>query len=193
MTDTNDHTDLPLLSQQKPLWELAQESREEYAVPPDDPQPLGTWGGGRAIRMGNRQLKVSLWGLPDQLTWSINKTDIWDRRLFPERPMTLEEIRERCFDRSYDEDPFNNQNSYYLSYGAYDFPCPKPAGQLILRSPDMRGAETPMASVRHSDGRVDVPLEIQHRPRQCTEPCHDAPEHHPGVGAVHGPHPNPSR
>ena len=159
MTDSNEHTHLPLWSQQRSLWELAQESSEEHAVPSDDPQPLGTWGGGRAIRLGNRQLKVSLWGPPDQLTWSINKTDIWDRRLFLERPMTLEQIRERCFDPSYDENPFNNQNSYYLSYSAYDFPCPKPAGQLILRSPDMQGAGTPVASVHHSDGRVDVPLQ----------------------------------
>ena len=158
MQDGNEHAHLPLWSQQRSLWDLAQKSEEEHEIPADDPQPLGTWGGGRAIRMGNRQLKVSLWGPPDQLTWSINKTDIWDRRHFPERPITLEEIRDRCFDPSYDENPFSNRNSYYLSYSAYDFPCPKPGGQLILRSPDLRDAETPVASRHHSDGRVDVPL-----------------------------------
>ncbi|MBI2438781.1 MAG: hypothetical protein HYV36_08235, partial [Lentisphaerae bacterium] len=150
---------MALWSKQKRLWALAQASSEQCRIVPDDPQPLGTWGGGQAVRLGNERLKVSLWGPPGQLTWSINKTDVWDRRLFPEKQaLTLAEIREICFCESYQAKPFTNRHGYYDSYQAYDFPCPKPVGQLILMCPELAGIEQPTATLRHSDGRVDVPL-----------------------------------
>ena len=147
-------SDLPLWREQESLWQLARNSTVRQRVPDDDPQPVGTWGGGQAVRLGNRQLKVSHWGPPDQLTWSIGKTDIWDRRHFPETPLTLDGIRQRCFDPDYDAAPFSNQNPFYLSYKAYDFPCPKPAGQLILRCPALSDAPLAEAEIRHRDGRV---------------------------------------
>ncbi len=161
MNDDANGKQLPLWAEQKPLWELAQQSSEQRVIIPDDPQPAGTWGGGKTVRMGNDELKVSLWGPPEQLTWSINKTDVWDRRYFPEKPMTSEQIRERCFDEDYNANRFSNRNSYYDSYGAYDFPCPKPVGQLILMCPELAGAEQPTTTLRHSDGLVTVPLKSE--------------------------------
>lgn len=111
------------------------------------------------MRLGNEALKVSLWGPPEQLTWSINKTDVWDRRLFPEKKaITIAEIREICQGASYQEKPFTNRHSYYDSYQAYDFPCPKPVGQLSLICPELSGIKDPTATLRHSDGHVTVPL-----------------------------------
>ncbi len=158
VSDIASADELPLWAEQKPLWELAQGSTEQRPIPPDDPQPIGSCWKGKAVRMGNGELKVALWGPPEQLTWSVSKTDVWDRRHFPEKPITLEQIRERCFDESYNENRFDNRNKYYVSNNAYEFPCPKPVGQLILMCPDLAGAEQPTTTKQHSDSLVTVPL-----------------------------------
>jgi len=149
---------LPLWSKQKPLWELARDQVDKLPLPPSDPQPVGTWGGGTALPLHNGQLKVSLWGPPERLTFSVGKTDVWDRRYFPEKPLTLEEIRERCFRDDYPQNPFSDRNPYYLSYKAYDFPTPKPVGQLILLAPELAGAGQPTAATRRGDGVALVPV-----------------------------------
>ena len=147
--------DLPLWSQQQPLWELGQDQVDTLPLPPADPQPVGTWFGGTALPMHNGELKVSLWGPPERLTFSLGKTDVWDRRYFPEKPLTLEEIRERCFRDDYAQNPLGK---YFESLNAYDFPTPKPVGQLILLMPGLEGAEQPTATTRRGDGVATVPL-----------------------------------
>jgi hypothetical protein len=102
------------------------------------------------------ELKVSLWGPPGQLTWSVNKTDVWDRRFFPEKPMTLKQIHDRCFDEDHPFAGPNYRDRHFASYNAYEFPGPKPVGQLILVSPDFAGAEQPVAAKRLSDGMAHI-------------------------------------
>jgi hypothetical protein len=147
---------LPLGSQQKPLWELARDQVDTLPLPPSDPQPVGTWGGGTALPLNNGQLKVSLWGPPEQLTFSLGKTDVWDRRYFPETPLTIEQIRERCFRDDYAKNPLGK---YFDSLEAYDFPTPKPVGQLILLASGLQGGRQPTASTRRADGVAVVPVE----------------------------------
>ena len=147
--------DLPLWSQQQPLWEAAQDVVDRHVLPRSDPQPVGTWMGGTALPMHNGELKVSLWGPPERLTFSLGKTDVWDRRYFPEKPLTLEEIREHCFRDDYAQNPLGK---HFESLNAYDFPTPKPVGQLILLMPDLEGAEQPTAATRRGDGVATVPL-----------------------------------
>ena len=148
--------DLPLWSQQQPLWELARDQVTDYPLPPSDPQPVGTWGGGTALPMNNAQLKVSLWGPPERLTFSLGKTDVWDRRYFPEEPLTLEEMREVCFHEDASEAPLTK---HYDSLNAYNFPTPKPVGQLILLAPGLEGGGQPVATTRRGDGVATVPVQ----------------------------------
>ena len=84
-------------------------------------------------RLQNDDLGVILWGPDTAPTLSIGKSDIWDRRLPKEQPViTMEEITKRAMagDKS-----ILNGAAYYTAYSHYDFPCPKPAGQLIVQLP----------------------------------------------------------
>ena len=51
-------------------------------------------------------------------------------------------MRERCFSDDY---PGNPIGKYFESLLAYDFPTPKPVGQLILLTPGLEGGEQPTA------------------------------------------------
>jgi hypothetical protein len=148
--------DLPLWSQQRALWELARDQVDTQLLPPGDPQPVGTWGVGTALPLHNGELKVSLWGPPERLTFSLGKTDVWDRRYFPEAPLTIEQIRERCFRDDYPDRPLGK---HFVSLDAYDFPCAKPVGQLILLAPGLAGGGQPTAATRRGDGVATVPVQ----------------------------------
>jgi len=103
----------------------------------------------------NDDLEVSLWNGPSPLAFSLAKNDVWDRRYFGDRrkPVDIEDIRRMCFGGTITPQngpfPGNTPQALYL---AYDFPCPKPVGQLILRCPDLEGA--PWSAGRAADGSV---------------------------------------
>lgn len=91
-------------------------------------------------RLQNDDLGVILWGPDSAPTLSIGKSDIWDRRLPKEQPViTMEEITRRAMagDKS-----ILNGAAYYTAYNHYDFPCPKPAGQVIIKLPFLEGGGT---------------------------------------------------
>ena len=144
-------SDTQLWDREPSLGELARSVTNPCRVPPGDPQPVGTWQGGSAPNLSTKTLKVSLWGPPAGLTLSVNKTDVWDRRLYQEPALTLQQIREIVQKGSV---PPN----YYNSWQAYDFPCMKPAGQIILRCPDLAGAEQPTAITHCDSGATYVEL-----------------------------------
>lgn len=129
-----------------PLRELAQSATISRAIPSADPQPMGTFHGGTAPNLSTKKLKVSLWGPPSAVTLSVNKTDVWDRRQFQESVLTVQQIRDTI-------QAGGVPSEHYRSWHAYDFPCPKPVGQIILRSPDLAEAEQPSA-VTHCDTGV---------------------------------------
>jgi len=136
-------SDARLWDREPPLWTLPQKVTISRQVPAGDPQPVGTWFDGTAPDLCTRKLKISLWGPPTDLTLSVNKTDVWDRRRFPEPVLTLQKIRETVRKG-------RKPGRHYLSWRAYDFPCAKPVGQIILRCSDLAGAAQP-AAVTHCD------------------------------------------
>jgi hypothetical protein len=91
-----------------------------------------------AYRLCNDDLGVILWGPDDAPTLSVGKSDIWDRRnpKPPEPVLTLQQIMERA--RAGDKSILNGAG-YYTGYNSHDFPCPKPAGQLILQLAFLKG------------------------------------------------------
>lgn len=96
---------------------------------PRDPQD--------ALLLENDIVGARLWGPATQPTLSIGRADIWDRRWFAERQplVTLARLRELAMaDRLSEVAPEVNRTVYNL-YGQYDFPCPKPGGQVILGLP----------------------------------------------------------
>ena len=85
-------------------------------------------------RLCNDDIGVILWGPDSAPTLSIGKSDVWDRRLPPtEKPvLTLAEMVRMA--RAGDPAILDGA-AYYTGYNSYDFPCPKPVGQLILQLP----------------------------------------------------------
>ena len=128
------------------------------AAPPEVPRPLDirpdrgnqegsahVTGPGCAIHgFYNDDLEISFWQGPSPLTFSLAKNDVWDRRYFGERKqiVDLDAIRAMCFGgqipASNGPVPASSPQALYL---AYDFPCPKPVGQVIVRCPDLESAE----------------------------------------------------
>ncbi len=85
-----------------------------------------------AYRLCNDDLGVILWGPDESPTLSVGKSDVWDRRnpQPPEPVLTLQQIMDRA--RAGDKSILGGAG-YYTGYNSHDFPCPKPAGQLILQ------------------------------------------------------------
>jgi hypothetical protein len=93
------------------------------------------------LRLENDEIGVIVWGPGTTIALSVGKSDIWDRRLPPnEKPvLTLPQMTAMAKDG----DPaILNGAAYYTAYNSYDFPCPKPAGQLILQLPFMADGGT---------------------------------------------------
>lgn len=94
---------------------------------------------GTGIHNGDIGLKV--WGPNNRITFSIGKSDVWDRRRFQQEPLlTLADLKEmstheNAFMISDENHPDGSPMRHYQSYAAYDFPCPKPVGQLIMGLP----------------------------------------------------------
>ncbi len=87
------------------------------------------------IRLDNGDVGVTLWGPNHRPTFLLGKADIWDRRFYghQEKIITLADIKHAAMTG---EGLAEIQAGGYATYGAYDFPCPKPGGQLILGLPD---------------------------------------------------------
>ena len=143
----------PLWETQPSLWELSQGVAITRAIPVADPQPVGTWGGGSAPNLSTPELKISLWGPSDRLTLSLNKTDVWDRRTYQEPVLPLQTL----VDLFTSEDaPTERYPNYYQSHHAYDAPCPKPVGQVILMCEDFAEIERPSVVTETHNGSSTV-------------------------------------
>ncbi len=164
---------------QPALWDVARQAVDRKAIPRGFPQPEGIMttilskNVQTAVNLGTPRLKIGLWGPPQALTLSLGKTDVWDRRLAWESPLTLDEIRRGAFDPVNEPPagdavrlrgdpgyllPGGGRAERYSSWDAYPFPCPKPVGQAIVRCGDMAGADTPSAEIRYDGSPAQVRL-----------------------------------
>ena len=154
-TATDPHTSERLWDREPTLWEAARAVTISRPAPATDPQPEGTWVEASAVNLSTRRLKVGLWGPTQRPTLSLGKTDVWDRRRYSEPPLTLAEIKDRMAKGVVMP---SNRADHYRSWAAYDFPCTKPVGQVIVLCPDLEGAKQPVA-VTHCDDATTT-LEI---------------------------------
>ena len=133
-----------------PLREAAQSATLEGTLNQTGPEAGGFGGGGgAATTINNLKMQTAIWGPPERITISINKNNVWDRRLHDFRAPTLEEITEGAF-APVNENYVGRQQRCLrpLDYGwlwkeggshdpyreplRYAFPCLKPVGQMIL-------------------------------------------------------------
>ena len=72
------------------LWEAAQTTAVEGTLNPTDP-------GRGAAALNNLKMHTVMWGPPNRITISINKNNVWDRRLHDFKPPTLQDIIDGAF------------------------------------------------------------------------------------------------
>lgn len=122
-------------------------------------------------RLYNEDLEIAFWNQPRTLTFNLAKNDVWDRRYFGDRKdlITLDDVRRVCFrveigdkkDVVYPgygglvgrNSDLGLPNSPQALYRAYDFPCPKPVGQVIIRCADLQDYDQYVVG-ETSDGAV---------------------------------------
>lgn len=77
--------DTPLLPWQRepPLREAARAITLESTLNPTNPQPdiFGEPFNGPAMSINSLKMRTTLWGPPNRITISLNKNNVWDRRL----------------------------------------------------------------------------------------------------------------
>ncbi len=163
-----------------PLREAAKSIFFENTLNPTDPLPdSGEYFTGPSMSVNNLKMRTTIWGTADRITVSLNKNNVWDRRLNArslEAP-TLEEITAGAFapvNQDYvgiDTRPssinlrpksygyLRKEDGYYDPYRQpyeYPFPCMKPVGQIILGMDPMSGAKAPQVTQCCADGVVQM-------------------------------------
>jgi hypothetical protein len=74
-----------------PLWEAAQSVILESTLNPTDPNSRST------MSINNLKMLTVLWGPPNQITISLTKNNVWDRRRHEFQAPTLEEMMKALF------------------------------------------------------------------------------------------------
>ena len=131
------------------------------------------------MSVNNLKMRTTIWGTPDHITVSLNKNNVWDRRLNVRslQAPTLQEITEGAFasvnqdyvgiDTNPGADTLRPKGYGYLrkAGGFYDpyrqpyeypFPCMKPVGQIILGMDPLAGAAAPQVTQSCADGVVKL-------------------------------------
>ncbi len=162
-----------LFAAQKPLKDMA--AKKTFARGIIETYPGVTFDRpmGRSPRIYTPALKGSLWGSPDRMTLSMLKTDVFDRRYFRTKPVTLDEVMKGAYseaNRAFDDMPrvglTRPKYGTLLETGgridkqawseSYPFPCQKSVGQMIVLAEDLKGAEQPEAVMSMADGTTRV-------------------------------------
>jgi len=154
------------------LREAAQSVQLESTLNRSNPQPdFSAYPGGPAMSINNLKMRTTIWGPPDRITISLNKNDVWDRRLHEFPAPTLQDITEGAFApvnkdyvgvkgnslRPADLGWLRKQGGScdpYRNPMRYAFPCLKPVGQIILGIDALAGAEAPSLTQSCANGLV---------------------------------------
>lgn len=173
-TNISDRTQPLPWQREMSLKEAAQTVVLKSTLDPSNPLPdFGGFGSGRSMCINNLKMRTTIWGPPDRITISLNKNNVWDRRLNIRslQAPTLMEITEGVISPDNKDyvgiDPKSNtlrpKEYGYLKKegGSYDpfrqpveypFPCMKPVGQIIIGIDPLKGAETPRITQSCANG-----------------------------------------
>ena len=169
----------PVLPWQRevPLREAAKSVVLENTLHPTNPLPdSGEYFTGPSMSINNLKMRTTIWGPPDRITVSLNKNNVWDRRLNIRslQAPTLQEITEGAYSPANQDYVGRSTDSqrpkdlgYLLKKGGscdpyrqpieYPFPCMKPVGQIILGIDPLSGAIAPQVTQNCANGVVKLP------------------------------------
>lgn len=165
-----------LFEKETPYKKMAEEKTFTRTLNPDYPGHVFDRPMGKSSRIYTEKMKGSLWGPPQRLTLSLLKTDIYDRRYFRRKPVTVDEVMEGAFseaNKDFDDMPHTGltrpkYGTLLKSGGRFDaqawselypFPCQKTAGQVIVRADDFEGSGQPDSLHEMNSGAVRVEVE----------------------------------
>lgn len=157
-----------------PLREAAKQVFLESTLDPHNPLPdSGGFGHGASMAINNLKMRTTIWGTPDRVTTSLNKNNVWDRRLNIRslQAPVLQEVIDGAFspaNKDYVGRQTDSQRPKSYGYllkqgGSYDgyrepqeypFPCMKPVGQIILGMDALAGAAVPAVTQNCANGVV---------------------------------------
>jgi hypothetical protein len=155
-----------------PLREAAPSVVLESTLNAHNPLPdSGGFGAGGSMTINNLKMRTTMWGSPDRITISLNKNNVWDRRInirSLQAPTLQEIIDGACSPANKDyvgrqADSLRPNSFGYLLKGGgtydgyrdpaeYPFPCMKPVGQIILGMDPMAGAGAPKVTQSCANG-----------------------------------------
>ncbi len=162
-----------VFAKEKTLKEMAREKTFTRDICPHHPGGMGGPIMGGYPRMMTPTTKAALWGGPENLTLSLLKTDVIDRRYVDKDHFTLQDLEEAAFsehNRDLNDMPLagmtrppfaalhkdGGRYNHALWSEVYPFPCQKPVGQIILKAESMKGAKQPGAVQHMKDATVTV-------------------------------------
>ena len=153
-----------IFAAEKSLVEQAQDQYIHFTLNAE--RPASTSASSLTTRAG-------IWGPADNITVSMLKTDVIDRRYVDKDHYTMAEIMEGAYSEANKElndmpmagmtrpsffslDKRGGRYNHALWSEVYPFPCQKPVGQLIIKSPDFKGAVQPEAIQKLKNGEITI-------------------------------------
>jgi hypothetical protein len=165
-----------LFKTQTPLKELAENASFSRKVPPATAGGFFDGPMGGSPRIFTPKMKGCVWGKPENLTLSLLKTDVFDRRYIRKEPYTMEKVIRGAnseANKGFDDMPYwgrvrckfgvlaeeGGRVDHYAWSENYSFPCQKTVGQIIVKVPDFEGASQPEATQLMKNGIMWTSLE----------------------------------
>ncbi|GHU65805.1 hypothetical protein FACS1894184_02320 [Clostridia bacterium] len=160
-------------AQEKTLLEIGRERTFTRAIDPDNPGGLGGSIMGQYPRIMTPTTKAAIWGKPENLTLSLLKTDVIDRRYVDKDHFTLNDLMEGAYSENNKDlndmplagmtrpqffclTPEGGRYNHALWSEVYAFPCQKPVGQIVVKADELKDAPQPEAVQRMRDGVTSV-------------------------------------
>ncbi|GHV05636.1 hypothetical protein FACS189485_12930 [Spirochaetia bacterium] len=160
---------------EKPLKEIAQGRSLKEELDPHHPGGRG-YSLFSGTRLSSRTTRVSLWGTAENITFSLLKTDVIDRRYIDREQVTMADVIEGAYSEANKDlndmpmagmtrpsfsilDKRGGRYNYGLWSEAYPFPCQKPVGQVIIKAPDFADAAQPVAEQCMGNAEVTASVE----------------------------------
>ena len=165
-----------LFESEKTLKEIAKAKTFIRKICRYHPGGMGGSIMGEYPRIATPTMKAALWGDGGNLTLSLLKTDVVDRRYVDKDHFTMADLIEgACSDKNKEindmplsgmtRPPFavlhkdGGRYNHSLWSEVYPFPCQKNVGQIIVKAAELEDAAQPVAEQHMKDGTVSVRVE----------------------------------
>lgn len=155
------------------LKELAKNATFTRKIVKEHPGGMGGSIMGEHPRITSRTTKAAVWGGCENLTLSLLKTDVIDRRYVDKDHFTMQDLIDGAFSEANQNlndmplagmtrpdfavlDKRGGRYNHAIWSEIYPFPCQKPVGQIILKADSLKGGEQPEAVQHMRNGMVTI-------------------------------------